>query len=70
MSEPSVVPASNPITPNISPVEITSRKTAMCMVSLGEAIMDELVGKEISNISNENRSDLFCAIINNELKLS
>lgn len=71
MTDVSVVPAQNPIvTEKVSPTEIISRKTAICAVALGEAIMRELVGKEIADVSSENRDNLFCAIINNELKLS
>lgn len=52
-----------------NPLEITSRKTIIAAVSLGEAIIQELIGKEISNIPSENREGLMAAIINNELKL-
>ncbi len=53
-----------------TPQEIVSRKTVICAVAIGEAIVQELVGKEISNIPAENRESLMSTIINNALMLS
>lgn len=53
----------------LSPTEIVSRKTAMAAVSVGEAIISELIGKEITAIPSEHREGLMTAIINNELKI-
>lgn len=70
MSGLSVTPADSVVKESVPMTEIVSRKTAICAVSMGEAIMSKLVGKEISDISSDNKEELFSAIINNELKLS
>lgn len=50
-----------------NPSAIITKKTAAVAVSLGAAIVGELVGRDISNVSSENIEELMATIINKEL---
>lgn len=46
-----------------------TKKTAACAVSLAAAVIDEIVGRDISNIRTQSAHELVTASILNELKV-
>lgn len=49
--------------------DIITKKTAACAVSLGVAIIRELIGKDISNVASENANEIIATAIKNELNI-
>jgi hypothetical protein len=66
MNEPIAAVSANG---EVSGVDICTRKTAACAVSLGVAIMREIIGRDISNVATENAHEIIATSINNELKI-
>ena len=54
---------------NLAPAAVTTKKVAACAVALGVAIVNELLGRDISNVPSENANELMATMINNELKI-
>ena len=53
----------------VNPAVMTTNKVAACAVSLGVAVLDQLVGRDISNCQTQNANELIATTINNELKI-
>lgn len=54
---------------NRTPKQVISVKTAACAVALGAAIVNEMVGVQISDVQSEDSNELMAAAISTELKL-